>query len=57
MVVETSYQMFEDLLFCDQKRAVPPSITITVLNFLVKKDNEEFRGLYFWTTRKNYLGK
>ena len=31
------YQMFEVLAFCNRVKAQPPSITITVLTFLVKK--------------------
>ena len=37
------------LAFCNRQRSQPPSITITELNFLVKKYNEEFPGLYFLT--------
>ena len=33
----TSYEMLEVLAFCNWERAQPPSITITVLTFLVKK--------------------
>ena len=33
----TSYQMLEVLAFCNLERDQPPSITITVLSFLVKK--------------------
>ena len=49
----TSYQMFEILAFCNRERAQPPSIMITVLTFLVKKNyNGEFRGVYFLTIRE-----
>ena len=44
----TSYQMLEVLAFCNRERAHDqlPSVTITVLTFLVKKEyNEEFRGV------------
>ena len=37
MLAGTSYQMLEVLAFCNLDRAQPPSITITVLTFLVKK--------------------
>ena len=37
VVAGTSYQMLELLAFCNQERAQPPSITITVLTFRVKK--------------------
>jgi len=37
VVAGTSYQMLEVLAFCNRERAQPPSITITVLTFLVKK--------------------
>ena len=33
----TSYQMLQVVAFCSRERAQPPSITITVLTFLVKK--------------------
>ena len=33
----TTYQMLEVLAFCNLERAQPPSITITVLTFLLKK--------------------
>ena len=33
----TSYQMLQVLAFCNRERPQPPSITITVLTFLVKK--------------------
>ena len=36
-VAGASYQMLEVLAFCNRERAQPPSITITVLTFLVKK--------------------
>ena len=37
VVAETSYQMLKGLAFCNRERAQPPSITMTVLTFLVKK--------------------
>ena len=37
VVAGTSYQMLDVLAFCNQERAQPPSITMTVLTFLVKK--------------------
>ena len=40
VVAGTSYQMLDVLAFCNRERAQsiqPPSITITVLTFLVKK--------------------
>ena len=47
-LVETSYQMSEVLSFCDQERASTPTITITVLTFLVnRKSSEAFQGVYF----------
>ena len=36
-VAEKSYQMLEDLSFCDQERDYPPLIKKTVLTFQVKK--------------------
>ena len=53
LAVVASYQMLEVLAFCNRERAQPPSISITVLTFLVKKKyNEEFRGVYFLTIRE-----
>ena len=37
IVAGTSYQMLEVLAFFNLERAQPPSITITVITFLVKK--------------------
>ena len=56
VVAGTSYQMLEVLAFCNRERAQPPSITITVLTFLVqKKYNKEFQGVFFfYNTRKNF---
>ena len=52
VVAGTSYQMLEVLAFCNLERAQPPSITITVLTFLVKK---RISGcLFFDSTRKNF---
>ena len=48
----TSYQMLEVLAFCNLERAQPPSITITVLTFLVKKRTSGC--LFFDNTRKNF---
>ena len=51
----TSYEMLEVLAFCNWERAQPPSITITVLTFLVKKVQRRIRGcLFFDNTRKNF---
>ena len=53
VVAGTSYQMLEVLAFCNRERAQPPSITITVLTFLVKKKySEEFRGVYLLIIRE-----
>ena len=53
VVAGTSYQMLDVLAFCNLERAQPPSITITVLTFLVKKKyNEEFRGVYLLIIRE-----
>ena len=41
----TSYQMLEVLAFCNLERAQPPSITITVLTFLVKKSAMKNSGV------------
>ena len=41
----TSYQMLEVLAFCNLERAQPPSITITVLTFLVKKSTMKNSGV------------
>ena len=53
VVAGTSYQMLEVLAFCNLERAQPPSITITVLTFLVKKS--EIREIYFLTVREKTL--
>ena len=54
----TSYQMLEVLAFWNRERAQPPSITITVLTFLVKKKyNEEFRDVYFLRIREKTLNQ
>ena len=37
VVAGTRYQLLEVLEFCSRERAQTPSITITVLTFLVKK--------------------
>ena len=49
--------MLEVLSFCDRERALLPSINITVLTFLVKKENEAFRGVYFLRVRKKTLSQ
>ena len=55
VVAGTTYQMFEVLAFCNRERAQPPSITITVLTFLVKKSTMKNSGfLFFDNTRKNF---
>ena len=41
----TSYQMLEVLAFWNRERAQPPSITITVLTFLVKKSTMKNSGM------------
>ena len=56
VVAGTSHQMLEVLAFCNRERAQPPSITITVLTFLVKKKcNKEFQGIYFSKTTLNQI--
>ena len=45
VVAGTSYQMLEVLAFCHLERAEPPSITITVLTFLVKKSTMKNSGV------------
>ena len=58
VVAGTSYQMLEVLAFCNLERAQPPSITITVLTFLVKKKySEEFRSIYFLTILEKTLNQ
>ena len=52
VVAGTSYEMLEVLAFCNWERAQPPSITITVLTFLVKKRTSGC--LFFDNTRKNF---
>ena len=37
VVARTSYQMLDVLAFCNRERVQPPSITMKVLTFLVKK--------------------
>ena len=36
-MVRTSFQTLDVLAFCNRERAQPPSITTTVITFLVKK--------------------
>ena len=50
VVAGTSYQTSDVLAFCNRERAHPPSITITVLTFLVKNSG----CLFFDITRKNF---
>ena len=45
VVAGTSYQMLEVLAFCNRERAQPPSITITVLTFLVGKNSMKNSGV------------
>ena len=45
VVAGTSYQMLEVLAFCNLERAEPPSITIRVLTFLVKKSTVKNSGV------------
>ena len=58
VVAGTSYQILDVLAFCSRERAQLPSITITVLAFLVKKKyNEDFQGVYFLTIREKTLNQ
>ena len=53
MVEGTSYQMLEVLAFCNRERAQPPSITITVITFLVKKSTMNIiPGCLFFEKKK-----
>ena len=45
VVAGTSYQMLEVLVFCNLEKAQPPSITITVQTFLVKKSTMKNSGV------------
>ena len=55
VVAGTSYQILDVLAFCNRERAQPPSITMTVLTFLVKKSTmKNSGGLFFDNTRKNF---
>ena len=55
VVAGTSYQILDVLAFCNLERAQPPSITMTVLTFLVKKSTmKNSGGLFFDNTRKNF---
>ena len=55
VVAGTSYQILGVLAFCNRERAQPPSITMTVLTFLVKKSTmKNSGGLFFDNTRKNF---
>ena len=40
--------MFEVLAFCNLERAQPPSITITVITFVVKKSTMKDSGVYIF---------
>ena len=54
----TRYQLLEVLEFCNRERAQPPSITITVLTFLVKKKyNEEFQRVCFLTLHRKAVNQ
>ena len=54
----TSYQMLEVLAFCNLERANPPSMTITVQTFLVKKKyNEEFLGVFILRRHEQTLNQ
>ena len=44
VAAETSYQMLEVLPFCDRERVYPPSLKVTVLNFLVKNGKMKVSG-------------
>ena len=47
--------MLEILSLCDREGVQPPSVKITMLNLLVKKETETFRGVYFFRIReKNF---
>ena len=56
-VAGTSYQMLELLAFCNQERAQPPSITITVLTFQLKKSTMKKSGVYILTIHEKTLGQ
>ena len=43
-MAETSYQMVEILSFSDRERTQPPSIEISVRNFVVKKSTMKLSG-------------
>ena len=56
VVAGTSYQMLEILAFCNRERCFPPSITIKVLIFLMKKSTMKNSGVFFFLTiRKKTL--
>ena len=58
MVAETSYQMLEVLAFYNQERSQSPSITITVLTFLMKNSTmKNCRVSIFLTLRKKTLNQ
>ena len=51
----TSYQMLEVLAFCNRERAQPPSITITMLTFMVKKSTMKNSWVsIFWQYVKSF---
>ena len=53
-----TYQMLEVLAFCNLERTQPPSITITVLTFLVKKSTMKNSGVsIFLTIREKTLNQ
>ena len=54
VVAETRCQMLEVLWFCDREMAQPPSLTTTVLIFLVKNSTMKLSGVYILeNTRQN----
>jgi len=52
-VAETSYQMLENLSFCDRDRAKPPSIKVTVLTLSVKKSTVRLSGVKYHTRSRS----
>ena len=58
VVAETSYQMLEVLAFAIGRGLNPPSITITLLTFLVKKGTMKTSGVnIFLTIREKTLNQ
>ena len=46
VLAKTRYQILEVLSFCDRESAKPPSLKITVLNFVVKYGKMTLSGKY-----------